>query len=119
MAIDLRTKRAGRDRNKYYKANYVNNMKLVADADVKGVFYSTDYEPKKKSVIVNGSARHIETRARIMTTDYVPDLLPDDYILSGDDGLLYIVEEVTQEDIHDEAKPYARHSITTIITMRR
>lgn len=119
MAIDARTKRAGRDRNKYYKANYVNNMKLIPSADVKGIFYSNDAEPKKKSVIVNGSTRHIETRSKIYTYDYIPDLVPDDYVLSGDDGLLYLVEEVTSEDIHDDAKPYSRHSVKTTITMRR
>ena len=119
MAIDLRTKRSGRDRNKYYKASYVNNMNLLPDAAIKGVFYSTDTEPTKKSVIVHGSTRHIETRVKIETTDFIPDLVPDDYVLYGGDGLLYLVEETTNEDIHDDAKPYSRHSTTTIITMRR
>jgi hypothetical protein len=119
MAIDLRTKRAGRDRNKYYKASYVNNMKLSPEADMKGIFYSTDFEPTKKSVVVHGSTRHIETRTKIITTDFIPDLVPDDYVLYGGDGLLYLVEEVVSEDIDDDAKPYARHSTSTIITMRR
>jgi hypothetical protein len=119
MGIDLRTKRAGRDRNKYYKANYVNNMKLTKEAEPQGVFYSTDAEPQKKSINVNGSTRHVETRAKIITNDYIPDLNPDDYVLYGGDGLLYIVEEVTSEDIHDAAKPYSRHSSTYVITMRR
>lgn len=119
MAIDTRTARAGRDRNKYYKAKYVNNMKLTAEAEMTGVFYSTDEEPVHKSVVVNGSTRHKQIRVKIKTTDFVEDLDPDDYVLYGGDGLLYIVEDVYIKDISDEAKPYARHSNAYIITMRR
>lgn len=117
MARDVRVKKSGLDRNKYYKASYVDNMKLTKDATVQGVFYSTDYEPLRTSFVVNGSMRHKQTTVKLETMDFIEDMAPDDFVLYN--GELYIVEDIITEDLRDSAKPFSRHSNKYIISLRR
>lgn len=119
MARDPRTAKQGVDRNKYYKAEYGTNMKLSMNAEVCGVFYSTDYEPLRSSFVVDGSARHKQVTVKLETTDYIPDLEPSDFVLYGGDGELYVVDDVISEDINDNGKRIRRNPIKSIISLRR
>lgn len=117
MGRDIRQAKTGLDRNKYYKAEYVQNMQLTNEAIPKGVFYSTDAEPSNQVSILTGSVRHQQTSIKIITDDYVPDLVSDDYVLHN--GELWIVENVLRADINDNAKPFRNNPLRTTISMRR
>lgn len=117
MARDTRDPKLGLDRNKYYKAEYVNQNKLTQDAECKGVFYSRDFEPIKQDVNWVGAVQNKVKRVRLETNDYIPDLETDDFVLYN--GELWLVETLETSDIIDNAKPYLRHSNKTIVGLRK
>ena len=118
MSRDIRYPQGG-DRNKMYKAVYVNQNKLTTDAECMGVFYSTDLEPKKRTVEWINGTQYKVTRLKLETYDYVVDLDQDDFVLYGGDGELWLVETIDEEDIEDNAKQFKRHANKTIIGLRR
>ena len=117
MAIDIRNSRSGLDRCKYYKGEYVNKMKLTKDAEPSGVFYSKDVTATKLSNFIDGSTKGVAVDAKIVTTDYIPDLTVDYFVLYDDS--LYIVADVEITDILDSTKQFKRHAYEYVISLRR
>lgn len=118
MGIDITTSRTEKtDRCKYYKKEYVQNMKLVQDAVVQGVFYSHDVEPFTTRRISSGSIQKSQTIGTIETTDHVGDLEPNFYVLY--EGEIYVVEEVSRQDKATEKEFSRNPSKVTKIRLRR
>ena len=117
MARDTRLQKAGLDRNKYYGSTLTAYNKLVRDEEPLGVFYSTDYEPVRiVSEVVNG-VKHTRKTVKLLTTDYIPDLTIDYFVLYY--GEYWLVDSVEQEDIVDKAKPFSRHTTKYIIGLKQ
>jgi hypothetical protein len=119
MGIDIRTGRSQMyDRNKYYKADYVDNMKLSQNAVALGVFYSTDLIPLEVQKVVNGNVMSKQYVITIVTHDIVSDLEINDYVLyAGSD--LYRVDSIISEDVNDQKRFSARPSFKTTIRLVR
>ena len=115
MARDIRYAQSG-DRNKYYKAEYVNQNKLTQNAECEGVFYSVDYEPIKHTVEWINGTQYKAKRVKIVTKDYITNLELDDYVLYN--GEYWLVDGLEIEDIEDNAKPFLRHANKTIISLK-
>lgn len=119
MGVDVRESRLEmNDRNKYYKANYVNNMKLTKDAVAQGVFYSTDLIPLEIQSINNGNVMSKQYIITIVTRDIISDLEVNDYVLySGSE--LYRVDNIIANDANDQKRFSARPSFETTIRLVR
>jgi len=119
MGLDSRRSRAGNhSRNKYYKGEYVDDKgQLIKDAIIQGIFYSTDYEDFTKTTINMGSIKKKQVSGKLVTTDYVGDLEPDDYVLY--DGNLYVVTNIVEGDLNENKQYSTRPSFQTIISVRR
>ena len=86
MGIDQRASRRNKyDRCIYYKAKYVNNMKLIQDAVVQGVFYAEGVQDDIESVFQNGNAQSRQVTSSMVTYDIVDDLEVNDYVYAGGD----------------------------------
>ena len=118
MAIDTRTNRADKsNRNKYYKKDYVNNMKLERDAVVQGVFYSKDVEPFSSISVSSGNVMRRQVTGAIETEDVVDDLEENDYVLYN--GSIWLVTGIEVVD-NDNEKWYSNSpSKTTKIRLRK
>ena len=118
MAIDIRTSRSGKsNRNKYYKKEFVENMKLVKDAKAQGVFYSNDEAPFNSVAISSGNIMRRQTTGTLVTEDIVDDLEVNDYVFY--DGNLYLVVGIDVED-NDNQKWFSNFpSKITKIKLRR
>lgn len=85
MGIDARASRRGKyDRCLYYKGTYVNNMKLIPDAVVQGVFYAEGVQDDSETVVQNGNAQSRQVISSMVTYDNVDDLEVNDYVYGGD-----------------------------------
>lgn len=118
MAIDTRTSRSEKsNRNKYYKKQYVENMKLVKDAKAQGVFYSNDEQPFTSTAVSSGNIMRKQTTGTLVTEDIVDDLEVNDYVLES--GNLYLVIGIERED-NDNQKWFSNFpSKITKIRLRR
>jgi hypothetical protein len=118
MAIDTRTSRSGKsNRNKYYKKEFVENMKLVQDAKAQGVFYSNDEAPFSSTAISSGNIMKKQTTGTLVTEDIVDDLEVNDFVMN--DGNLYLVVSIDRED-NDDQKWFSNFpSKITKIRLRR
>lgn len=117
MARDVRNAVSGLDRNKYYKAEYVNQNKLTQDAVVQGVFYSYDIGEVTEESVVQGVTKTIIYRVQIETYDIVTDLQVDDFVYYS--GELWKVEKIGRRDKINKAKPFNRRQFITRIDLRR
>lgn len=119
MGVDIRESRSEmNDRNKYYKADYVNNMKLTKDAVAQGVFYSTDLVPLEITSVNSGNIMHKQYIITIVTRDVISDLEVNDYVLySGSE--LYRVDNIIAKDVNDQKRFSARPSFETTIRLVR
>jgi hypothetical protein len=120
MGIDLLQSRANKvDRNKFYKREYVDNMKLVVGAIAQGVFYSTDKVAFSEQTMAVGNMKKTMKLITIETTDTIDNLEVDDFVLYGGDGQIYIVDSIIAED-HNPAKEFSnRPSFIREIRLRR
>lgn len=120
MGIDILQSRANRfDRNKFYKREYVNSMKLVVGAIAQGVFYSTDKVAFSEQTMAVGNIKKTMKLITIETTDTITNLEVDDFVLYGGDGQLYIVDNIIAED-HNQGKEFSsRTSFRKEIRLRR
>lgn len=116
MARDIRYAQLG-DRNKYYKAQYVNQNKLTQNAVCQGVFYSTDNEPMNITSENFNGVSHKTKRIKIETIDYIPDLEIDDFVLYNNE--IWLVESLDIADLVDNAKAFKSHPNKTIIGLKR
>jgi len=118
LAIDLRRSRTGKySRNKYYKGEYVDKMKLIKGAKAQGVFYSSDLEPMTITTIAVGMVKKKQYLIRLLTHDYIPDLTADDFVLY--EGTLWLVDSVVFDDLNDNKEFSTRPSYETTIQLRR
>jgi hypothetical protein len=116
MARDTRVTRTGGDRNKYYKGEYINKNKLTRAVECQGVFYSTDEQGIKSSLVVNNGVSHTLRTVNLVTKDYIPDLAENDFVLYNDE--YWLVTAVNREDINNESRPYARHAVGYVVSMK-
>lgn len=120
MGIDISQSRAGRfDRNKYYKREYVDNMKLVVGAVAQGVFYTTDKVAYNEQTMAVGNMKKTMKVITVETTDSVANLEVDDFVLYGGDGELYIVDSIVAEDYNQSKEFSKRPSFRKEIRLRR
>ena len=118
MAIDTRTTRADKgNRSKYYKKEYVENMKLIQDAKVQGVFYCKDVGPFSSIPVASGNIMRRQYTGTIMTEDIVDDLEVNDFVLYDDN--LYIVTGIDAEDNDSQKFFSSKPSKITNIRLRR
>lgn len=119
MGIDLSKSRVNRfDRNKWYKAENVNNMKLLEGAIAEGVFYSIDTVPFSMSFEVAGGNTMVKKiTGTIETLDVVSGMEVHDYVLY--DGELYIIENIIYDDVNENKELSSRPSFVTTIQLRR
>jgi len=117
MGRDLRVRKAGLDRNKYYKGEYTAKNKLTRAEECQGIFYSTDQESIAISNEVLNGFKHIKKTVKLLTNDYIPDLTVDYFVLYN--GEYWIVESVIATDLSDSAKPYARHSNSYVVSLKQ
>lgn len=120
MALDLSNSRKGYpDRCKWYKGNYVVNMKLVPNAACEGVFYSTDKVALSKSYeILFGNTGQEVSKITIETNDNVRNMKVNDYVLYA--GELWRVVNLPEINDVNENKYYSsRPRTTTIIELRK
>jgi hypothetical protein len=120
MGIDILQSRAGRfDRNKYYKRQYVDAMKLVKGAVAQGVFYSTDKVAYSEQTMAVGNIKKTMKLITLETTDSINNLEVDDFVLYGGDGELYIVDNIVAEDYNQSKEFSKRPSFRKEIRLRR
>lgn len=120
MGIDVRTSRNGHfDRNKWYKGLNPTKTKLTPAVSCEGVFYSTDNEPMTVSNATNGTMMIKAYTLSIVTTDVVTGLEPNDFVLYGGDGEMWIVESITPDDNNPNKQFSSRPANKTIIKLRR
>jgi hypothetical protein len=116
MGINLTKPRKNHlDRNKWYKREYVNNMKLIQGAPVGGVFYSKD---KDFISLQSGFAGNIKKTIKsvvIITHDNVWGLEPDDYVMYAEE--LWLVDGILFNGDNNEFS--TREGVTTEVTLRR
>lgn len=118
MGIDVnQTRSTTFDRNKYYKAKYVDKTELVQDAVAQGVFYSTDKEPFKQEMVGFGNVQRKQVTGTLLTFDNVGDLEPNDFVLYR--GELYLVVKVIGNDKNENKEFSSRPSFATEISLRR
>lgn len=119
MGRDLSKSRANRfDRNKWYKSNNINNMKLIEGAVAEGVFYSIDTVPFAMSYEVAGGTNMVKKiTGTIETQDVVSGMEVNDFVLY--DGEIYIIENIIYDDVNENKELSARPSFVTTIQLRR
>lgn len=96
------------NRNKIYKANYVNNFKLLPDAISSGIFYSKDLTGLRTESVSQGNVKYRIERIDIETLDKV-NLIADDFVLYN--GKIYRVESAESEDVESQ-KFYSKRART-------
>ena len=116
MARDTRVHRTGGDRNKYYKGEYTNGNKLTRAIECQGVFYSTDEQGIKSSLVTNNGITKTIRTVDLVTNDYIPDLAENDFVLYNDE--YWLVTSLSREEINNESRPYARHAVGYVVSMR-
>ena len=118
MGIDIRANRRGKfDRCIYYKAKYVNNMKLTQDAVAQGVFYAEGVQDDVESVIQVGNAQARQTISSMITYDVVDDLEVNDYVYAGGD--LNRVTSITRKGMGASEQFNKRPIFETTIQLSR
>ena len=116
MGRDVRNEQTG-DRNKFFKAQYVNQNKLITNAECEGVFYSTDIESEKEMIEwINGTQYKVR-RVKIETKDFVTNLNVDDFVLYNDE--LWVVESKEFKEMNDNAKMFRRNALVTKIGFKK
>ena len=116
MARDTREPTVGLDRNKYYKPTYSAGNKLTRDVEVQGVFYSKDSQGIKSAIETQNGVSHKYRTVDLVTNDYIPDLKEDYFVYYNDE--YWIVTNINREEIHNDSRPYKRHSVGYVISMR-
>lgn len=118
MGIDLLQSRSDKfNRNKWYRREYVENMKLQQDTIAQGVFYSTDKIPLQKQTLATGNIKKTIYTITIETNDVVKELQVDDYVLY--DGELWLVDNIVASDYNTAKEFSKRPSFTTEIRLRK
>lgn len=118
MGIDLMMSRSDKfNRNKWYRREYVNDMKLQPGTTSQGVFYSVDKIPLQKQTLATGSIKKTIYTITIETNDVVDGLEVDDYVLYGDD--LWLVDNIIANDYNTAKEFTKRPSFTTEIRLRK
>ena len=118
MGIDIRQPRRGKyDRCKYYKASYVDKMKLTQDAIAQGVFYAEGFSDDITTNVNNGTVQSEQTLLTITTLDTISDLEQNDYVLI--DSSLHLVVSVGRKGIGETEQFNRRPSVITTIELRR
>lgn len=118
MGIDIRQPRRGKyDRCKYYKASYVDKMKLTQGAVAQGVFYAEGFSDDKATTTNNGTVQSKQTLFSITTLDTVSDLEQNDYVEI--DGILHLVVSVGREGVGNTEQFNRRPALRTVIELRR
>jgi hypothetical protein len=118
MGIDIRQSRRGKhDRCKYYKASYVDKMKLTQDAVTQGVFYAEGFSDDETDTVNNGTMQSARTMLTITTLDTVSDLEQNDYVEI--DGTLHLVMSVGRKGIGETEQFNRRPALSTVIQLRR
>jgi len=92
-------------------------MALKTDAKCQGVFYSNDHTPFTTSSVKMGNVKKKVVTGSIITYDFIPDLEEDDFILY--EGDLFIVKDISREDLTENKQYSTRPSYETIIELRR
>ena len=114
MGIDLRINRKEYPtRCKWFKAEYVQNERLVRDAVCEGVFYTKD--AKDYEEFRDGVASATIHQITIETPDYIPNITINDYVLY--DGDLWRVHQIPAKADETPNKRYSMRPkmITTLI----
>lgn len=97
MGLDLQKPRKNHhDRNKWYKREYVNNMKLIPGAVVSGVFYSMDKDAVVSQTVFVGNIKKTMQTLTIVSHDNLDGLEVDDYIMFAGTNSLWIVDNIIQ-----------------------
>lgn len=120
MAINVNTKRnKNATRCLYYKGRMVDNAsKLISNAVAEGVFYALDKIPYKEyTEVVNGVSRIKVKTLTIETSDYVPNLECDDFVLY--EGNLWRVVDITKDDSEKNKFYSSRPATVSTISLRR
>jgi hypothetical protein len=118
MGLDLQKPRKNHfDRNKWYKREYVNNMKLIQGAAVSGVFYSTDKDAISIQTIFVGNIKKTTYTITIITHDNVAEMEMDDYVLYNNE--LWLVDNILSDDDNKAKQFSSRASRITEILLRK
>lgn len=118
MGIDLNLSRIDKTvRCKYYKRQYVDNMKLLPNAQVAGIFYVSDKDVFTTQTISMGNIKKTQTTGVVVTHDVVYGLEVDDFVLYG--GLLYIVVDIIRNDETSHKEFSSRPKTITEIRLRQ
>lgn len=118
MGIDTRAARRNKfDRCLYFKAKYVNNMKLTQDAVVSGIFYAEGVVDDTSSAIQNGNTQSKQIISSMITYDVVDDLEVNDYVYAGGD--LNRVTSIVRKGVGKSEQFNRRPVIETTIELVR
>jgi len=118
MGIDVNLSRKDKTvRAKYYKRQYVQNMKLVQNAQVAGIFYVSDKDVFSTSTVFAGNIKKTQTIGVVVTHDVVTELEVDDYVLYF--GNLFIVEDIVRNDQTSHKEFSIRPKTITQIRLRQ
>lgn len=118
MGIDLNLSRRDKTKRvKYYKRNYVENMKLTQDAQVAGVFYVSDKDVFTTQTISAGNVKRTQTTGVVVTHDVVYGIEVDDFV--SYDGSLYVVADIVRNDETSHKEFSSRPKTVTEIRLRK
>lgn len=118
MGINFNQSRSDKfNRNKWYRREYVNNMKLTPGATSSGVFYSTDKIAAQKQTLAVGNIKKTLYTVTIETTDTIDLIEVDDYVLYG--GELWLVDDIIANDENPAKEFSKRPSFVTTIRLRK
>jgi hypothetical protein len=118
MGIDVNLSRKDKTvRAKYYKREYVQNMKLVQNAKVAGIFYVSDKDVFSTSTVFSGNIKKTQTIGVVITHDVVTGLEVDDFVLYF--GNLFVVEDIVRNDDTNNKEFSSRPKTITQIRLRQ
>lgn len=118
MGIDLNLSRRDKTvRCKYYKRSYVDNMKLLPNAQVAGIFYVSDKDVFTTQTISAGNVKRTQTTGVIVTHDVVYGIEVDDFVLY--DGSLFVVDNIVRNDETSHKEFSSRPKTVTEIRLRK
>lgn len=118
MGIDLNFSRRDKTiRAKFFKRQYVENMKLIPNAQVEGIFYVSDKDVFTTRTIGTGNIKRTQTIGVIVTHDVVTGLEVDDFVLYF--GTLFIVDDIVRNDETSHKEFSSRPKTITEIRLRQ
>ena len=118
MGIDVHESRRDKTKRvKYYNRQYVDNMKLIQNAVVQGVFYTTDKDVFTTQTVAVGNIKKTQTTGVVITHDVVTNLNVDDYVSYA--GSLYVVVDIVRNDNNANKEFSSRPKTITEIRLRK